>query len=33
MSDGLPPSWVIGFATVLAVSVLLEVLILTGLFD
>lgn len=33
MSDGLSPSWITGFAAVLAVSVLLEVLILTGLFD
>lgn len=33
MSDGLPPSWVIGFATVLAMSVFGEVLMLVGFFD
>lgn len=33
MNDGLPPSWVIGFIAVLAVSVLLEVLAVEGLIN
>lgn len=33
MNDGLPPSWVIGFIAVLAVSVFLEVLAVEGLIN
>lgn len=33
MTDGLPPSWVIGFIAVLAVSVLLEVLAVEGVIN
>ena len=33
MNDGLPPSWVIGFIAVLAVSVFLEVLAVEGIIN
>ena len=33
MNDGLPPSWVIGFIAVLAVSVLIEVLAVEGVIN
>lgn len=33
MNDGLPPSWVIGFIAVLAVSVFLEVLAAEGIIN
>lgn len=33
MDDGLPPSWILGFIAVLAVSVLLEVLAVEGVIN
>ena len=33
MDDGLPPSWILGFIAVLAVSVLLEVLAVEGIIN
>lgn len=33
MNDGLPPSWVIGFIAVLAVSVFFEVLAVEGIIN